>query len=1341
MATESDKENIAESLTAPPKSPLAARKSGRSRSKSIGPHTGLTIPLKEETSNRRKSAVVPAMRSILSGKEDEDEAKKRKEARRKSLANRRVSFAPEATLHTWDVIEYMRDVNSTTSSATSSSNNSLNSSTRRSPSRSPQSKESSSIKNADSTDLPDPPSTPPEQVEETESEQSPANQREMHQKKRRRSSNGIPPMNFNNPEDAYSSSPISGSSSPAAPSPVGEEIESDSESDSENDADQTGTAMSVDMDEATGRSVASAESSNDSTGSSARLDEALRQATRQAGTQALDLEDDGEMSMEIAGDEVTNAFRPWMSRQQGPALPAIIEQDKGNMDPFSSTPKMPTRVGFLQPATSPTNDDGETYGISMDMTRAVGGIIPTVGVTPATSSETNVSSEGGTMDFTMVMPGSGILPGASSQPLNNDRRASLKRRRSSVLSATTGDDTGSPAKKLAPSRRTSIRASRRRSSVMTDEDAGGEETMDLTATLGAIQEDASQQQQLKPDSIPDEATRRASGDTSFGDEAMDMTMLVGPGITSSAGVQNHELDDTDEDLSMEVTTALGTIQRQVSTSNTQDPVTPQKALTEAQKESLDYPIEYPYLPIEQFSLSNSEIAREDSVHVKATPQKSPRRTTPRKSIIPTTPEAHASSSAKTTPANPPSSRSKSKRASLPRSVSPAKVTDTPVLAAPESHPTVATPVRIPESHVEAAMAQPSPTPKQNPSQPLPPVIRSPLAPKGDGTGNEMSQSQSKLSDSFKQLATPKKQMSSSPLKKVIASNTPRTGTKSPKKIGTPARTRTPRKSMSPVKKAVKMVENIENVPSENDATVQHQTKEESMPLQDFLNMTGIQFLDLQTTKRRHTGFPTLKPSDLLEKDEDELAGGDGLDSLERTVVAATTLVPELTMFQHSCHEMKSYLSSGKDVVRSIEAEVLEEQPPLFREYLSAPQKERHIMDDQFKAMKAHARLESKGTWYQWRSQLLKDLTGGLDETKVGMEDDENALVHLHNDLTSTLHALRERNQRLKSEASELRRKKAERESGEREELDVTRERLVQVDAELEEKKRVVESLRNELAEKEAAIEMINERKEECAAATKEAERVSEECRGLSTQDVSDLRTQVKELEATHHWSILSATKDPTTLTLAYRNEVDLFFHPFAFQDARSASSSPSKPSRSNAPISLTYNPRDMASTVSEEPTTVQRFFLQLLRANLHALPQSTTPISSLLKLVSEGWEKCRALAEAVRQLEILGICDVAILGDEMLKISVAVLLPEVETKVVVSFHLAVSVAAEADDMIDTSVKVIARVVYGERYDEPKMSEFLKMLIGGELLELEKMGVWYESVAELKSRLIKRGRKG
>jgi kinetochore protein Spc7/SPC105 len=90
MATTDGKENIADGLIAKAKSKRSSaspvKTSRKARSKSIGPGGlgELEAPaLKESTGNRRKSAFIPAVKSILASN-DEDE-KKRRDARRKSL--------------------------------------------------------------------------------------------------------------------------------------------------------------------------------------------------------------------------------------------------------------------------------------------------------------------------------------------------------------------------------------------------------------------------------------------------------------------------------------------------------------------------------------------------------------------------------------------------------------------------------------------------------------------------------------------------------------------------------------------------------------------------------------------------------------------------------------------------------------------------------------------------------------------------------------------------------------------------------------------------------------------------------------------------------------------------------------------------------------------------------------------------------------------------------------------------------------------------------------------------------------------------------------------------------
>src|ERR1700760_915297 len=124
--------------------------------------------------------------------------------------------------------------------------------------------------------------------------------------------------------------------------------------------------------------------------------------------------------------------------------------------------------------------------------------------------------------------------------------------------------------------------------------------------------------------------------------------------------------------------------------------------------------------------------------------------------------------------------------------------------------------------------------------------------------------------------------------------------------------------------------------------------------------------------------------------------------------------------------------------------------------------------------------------------------------------------------------------------------------------------------------------------------------------------------------------------------------------MAYKSQLQLFFHPHTFDNANSKSN--------NAPISLTY-------TGSHQPHlgTTLRFFLQLLRASLLALPQASTRVPDLLNLVSSGWDTALAVAESERCLNLEAMAEARIVSDERLSISSTILLPNIRTKVRVDF--------------------------------------------------------------------------
>lgn len=130
---------------------------------------------------------------------------------------------------------------------------------------------------------------------------SPTRQRDLHQKKRRRSS-AIPLMNFNNPEE-FSSSPYSDSSVNSEDTGSQAFITADeadsSDSDDKDLVEDESTVTGIDADDATAQSSLSARSSGgSSTSSSARLDAALQQAARQAGTQGINYDEHGDITME-----------------------------------------------------------------------------------------------------------------------------------------------------------------------------------------------------------------------------------------------------------------------------------------------------------------------------------------------------------------------------------------------------------------------------------------------------------------------------------------------------------------------------------------------------------------------------------------------------------------------------------------------------------------------------------------------------------------------------------------------------------------------------------------------------------------------------------------------------------------------------------------------------------------------------------------------------------------------------------------------------------------------------------------------------------------------------------
>lgn len=203
--------------------------------------------------------------------------------------------------------------------------------------------------------------------------------------------------------------------------------------------------------------------------------------------------------------------------------------------------------------------------------------------------------------------------------------------------------------------------------------------------------------------------------------------------------------------------------------------------------------------------------------------------------------------------------------------------------------------------------------------------------------------------------------------------------------------------------------------------------------------------------------------------------------------------------------MKNYISEGRSIVKEIEADTYEENPPLFREYMSAPPDIKPIMDNQFKNVKTHARLLSKAMWYEWRMKLLEGLKEGLLKVGEGMDEDDRMLIQQEQMLEPVLPGLIERHEQLEKQVQVSQAQADELADCDQDELKDARDSLMSIDEELETKRKLIEELQTQLREKENILGDVLEQKQECVEEIKEAEKVRQDCRGWSSAEVSALQ--------------------------------------------------------------------------------------------------------------------------------------------------------------------------------------------------------------------------------------------
>lgn len=1254
---------------------------------------------------------------------DKRAAIERRDARRKSLANRRVSFAPEATLHTWSVMELVED--STTSSAS-------NSTRRQSSMTAAQSPKSGTAEHQNGISAMQRTAVTTESVAKGLSQQSPRPQRQPHREDSERTLDSIPTS-----DDEISSSPGDGRDS----SPMRIEDGVDSESDTDGD-----TAMS--LEESTINTVRSSGSSSTQTS----LDGRLRQAASQAGTRGIEYdeyleadegEDDGDQIMDLADATITHAFKSSTNAPQQVAA----DLDKENVDPHF------TRTQLYGPSASASTADA-TSDKTMDMTQTAGKIISFQRSTGRRRSSIGknytendtVSFEDESMDLTTAK--GGILQdnqfskeGAASDEemtmeFTNVIGMSEIRSKKDLTLCSASNETEAMDMTVAAGGILAIIEEQTEPPSMIEEDATC--AMDMTRAMGQIMSHNTHAANNAAD--PTLQTAEASSSTTEGQSEhlqIGVSMATVASETGSPSLKPRLSGRKSAASSTSATPRSPTRASHVAT----DQGTPSKQLTPVPIRGPS-PKRTPVLTnVTQRSASPKKLFKaelkqraspasridlrhqHDSLFAK---DKTTGLETPRIVLHASKPHQHISrASSSRGPkteilGSPKVSELLARRSSLGEASTDFKLgagqRSTLRFADPKQLELEIDLERAEEHRRESGRMVMELEADENNTQQLRNMISS-MSPKKDKPNKTRGRKSLAIGSAKGLLGkrpaeldvdedddedaehTPKRlktvSRESSPVKRVhlprppskeqttgrlsrtqqlalnqVQNETPTTGNSPVQTPVSPDVTGKFKSATSDAKLSL-FDDKLDNVMNAVDIGVvrpelaENGAEEEKTSLQQFLNMTNIHFIELSHTKRRHTIAPPAEGSHAEAYDNTSAA----------PFVAAATTLPLLELYQHATQELKAYISSGRKIVRSIEAETLADQPALFQEYINATVEEKHALEDRFRNSKTNARLQSKEGWYLWRSQLVDGLRDGLSEMQETLKNDRIVLTKQQESMNSILQSLVDKKSSLEEQTSQLKTRLRERESGSHETLKLARQQLLSVDD-------LVEQIR-------------------------EAQRVQEARRAVPSQEIATLHKEVERLENEYGWSLVAVMPDPdddssvgTELTLAYKHSLCLKFHPSAFQlksaHGRRRSGRKSRSvSGPNPPLTLTYVPPEEEEEQRIEHSVGHSFMMRVMQGQLQnysMLPKGTIAYQQLLKTVSEGWKLADEIKAEIEQLAAAGIVRTTDTDDGRL-CSKLVLMQAGRSRIDMDFQLGISLLNDGEYVVSTSVN--ASPVYGE----------------------------------------------
>ena len=148
-----------------------------------------------------------------------------------------------------------------------------------------------------------------------------------------------------------------------------------------------------------------------------------------------------------------------------------------------------------------------------------------------------------------------------------------------------------------------------------------------------------------------------------------------------------------------------------------------------------------------------------------------------------------------------------------------------------------------------------------------------------------------------------------------------------------------------------------------------------------------------------------------------------------------------------------------------------------------------------------------------------------------------------------------------------------------------------------------------------------------------------------------------------------------------------------------------------------------------------RFFLELMRTFSTELESQISSAKEALDFASNAWDQATDVSRELSRLNIPYLTHSSSVSITTLQVLAIILLPEVETKINVSFNINASCNSSGTNL---QVTPEVDVIYGEKYRGDRMADFLKSILskGNSFGE----GAMVHALNELKKKLVAQGRK-